>query len=68
MFNEIFSKNCGDGIGNEQCSWGAWAKDLVVTERSQWDWEAPGYTYNAYSHIKHKNNDYEDVTIFMNGN
>ena len=20
MFNEIFSKNCGDGIGNEQCS------------------------------------------------
>lgn len=21
MFNEIFSKNCGYGIGNEQCSY-----------------------------------------------
>lgn len=47
---------------------GVWAENLVVTERSQWDWETPGYTYNAYSPIKHKNNDYEDVTIFMNGN
>lgn len=30
---------------------GAWAedaKDLEVTKRDQWDWEAPGYTYNAY--------------------
>lgn len=47
---------------------GAWAENLVVTERSQWDWVDPGYTYNAYSPIHHKNNDYEDVTIFMNGN
>lgn len=39
-----------------------------MTERSQWDWVDPGYTYNAYSPIHHKNNDYEDVTIFMNGN
>lgn len=27
---------------------GAWAENLVVTERSQWDWVDPGYTYNAY--------------------
>lgn len=47
---------------------GVWAENLVVTERSQWDWVDPGYTYNAYSPIHHKNNDYEDVTIFMNGN
>lgn len=47
---------------------GVWAENLVVTERSQWDWVHPGYTYNAYSPIHHKNNDYEDVTIFMNGN
>lgn len=47
---------------------GVWAEHLVVTERSQWDWVDPGYTYNAYSPIHHKNNDYEDVTIFMNGN
>lgn len=47
---------------------GAWSENLVVTERSQWDWVDPGYTYNAYSPIHHKNNDYEDVTIFMNGN
>lgn len=47
---------------------GAWAEDLKVTTRDQWDWEAPGYTYNAYSPCKHENNDYKDVTIFMNGN
>lgn len=27
---------------------GAWAEDLKVTTRDQWDWKAPGYTYNAY--------------------
>lgn len=46
---------------------GVWAENLVVTTRDQWDWKDPGYTYNAYSPIHHKNNDYEDVTIFMNG-
>lgn len=47
---------------------GAWAEDLKVTTRDQWDWKDPGYTYNAYSPCKHENNDYKDVTIFMNGN
>lgn len=68
MFNEIFSKNCGDGIGNEQCSWGAWAKDLVVTERSQWDYVNKSYSYRAYTPFKYPDNNFHDVTIFMNGN
>ena len=57
---------------------GAWAENLVVTERNparlndktfmnKWDWADPVYTYNAYSPIHRTNNDYEDVTIFMNG-
>lgn len=57
---------------------GVWAENLEVTERNparlndktfmnKWDWADPGYTYNAYSPIHRTNNDYEDVTIFMNG-
>lgn len=47
---------------------GAWAKDLVVTERSQWDYVNPSYTYRAYTPFLHPDNNFHDVTIFMNGN
>lgn len=47
---------------------GVWAENLVVTERSQWDWVDPGYTYRAYTPFNHPDNNFHDVTIFMNGN
>lgn len=47
---------------------GAWAKDLVVTERSQWDYVNPIYSYRAYTPFNHPDNNFHDVTIFMNGN
>lgn len=68
MFNEIFSKNCGDGIDNEQCSCnGSLAKDLVVTERSKWDYKNQSYSYRAYTPFLHTDNNFHDVTIFMDG-
>lgn len=47
---------------------GAWAKDLVVTDRSQWDYKNSGYSYRAYTPFLHTDNNFHDVTIFMNGN
>ena len=47
---------------------GAWAKDLVVTERSQWDYVNEIYSYRAYTPFKYPDNNFHDVTIFMNGN
>lgn len=47
---------------------GAWAKDLVVTERSQWDYVDQNYSYRAYTPFNHPDNNFHDVTIFMNGN
>ena len=47
---------------------GAWAKDLVVTERIKWDYINSGYTYRAYTPFLHTDNNFHDVTIFMNGN
>lgn len=47
---------------------GAWAKDLVVTERSQWDYVNKIYSYRAYTPFKYPDNNFHDVTIFMNGN
>lgn len=35
---------------------GAWAKDLVVTERSQWDYVNPIYSYRAYTPFNHPDN------------
>lgn len=47
---------------------GALAKDLVVTDRSQWDYKNSGYSYRAYTPFLHTDNNFHDVTIFMNGN
>lgn len=47
---------------------GAWAKDLVVTDRSKWDYKNSGYSYRAYTPFLHTDNNFHDVTIFMNGN
>ena len=46
---------------------GAWAKDLVVTERSQWDYKNSSYSYRAYTPFLHTDNNFHDVTIFMDG-
>lgn len=46
---------------------GAWAKDLVVTERSQWDYQNSSYSYRAYTPFLHTDNNFHDVTIFMDG-
>lgn len=48
---------------------GAWAaKDLEVTTRDQWDYKNPSYSYRAYTPFNHPDNNFHDVTIFMNGN
>lgn len=48
---------------------GAWAaKDLEVTTRDQWDYKNPIYSYRAYTPFNHPDNNFHDVTIFMNGN
>ncbi len=47
---------------------GVWAENLVVTERSQWDYKNSGYSYRAYTPFLHTDNNFHDVTIFMNGN
>lgn len=48
---------------------GAWAaKDLEVTTRDQWDYKNPSYSYRAYTPFNHTDNNFHDVTIFMNGN
>lgn len=47
---------------------GAWAKDLTVTTRDKWDWDVKDYTHRAYTPFKYPDNNFHDVTIFMNGN
>lgn len=48
---------------------GAWAaKDLEVTTRDQWDYKNLSYSYRAYTPFNHPDNNFHDVTIFMNGN
>lgn len=44
------------------------AKDLEVTTRDQWDYKNPSYSYRAYTPFNHPDNNFHDVTIFMNGN
>lgn len=46
---------------------GAWAKDLEVTRRDQWDYQDRFYTYRAYTPFHHTDNNFHDVTIFMDG-
>lgn len=46
---------------------GVWAENLVVTERSQWDYKNPSYSYRAYTPFLHTDNNFHDVTIFMDG-
>lgn len=46
---------------------GAWAKDLEVTTRDQWDYQDWDYTYRAYTPFFYTDNNFHDVTIFMNG-
>ena len=46
---------------------GAWAEDLEVTKRDQWDYKDPNYTYRAYTPFHHTDNNFHDVTIFMDG-
>lgn len=46
---------------------GAWAKDLEVTTRDQWDYQDRYYTYRAYTPFHHTDNNFHNVTIFMNG-
>lgn len=47
---------------------GVWAEDLKVTTRDQWDWDVNDYTHRAYTPFKYPDNNFHDVTIFMNGN
>ena len=37
---------------------GAWAKDLEVTTRDQWDYKNPSYSYRAYTPFLHTDNNY----------
>mgnify|MGYP000833681975 CR=1 FL=1 len=40
---------------------------MVVTERSQWDYKNSSYSYRAYTPFLHTDNNFHDVTIFMDG-
>lgn len=41
---------------------------MEVTTRDQWDYKNPSYSYRAYTPFNHPDNNFHDVTIFMNGN